>query len=395
MGNNTPTLNCTRTSASQITIPSTNEKNAVNTFEIYIQNLKSCDKYGNCEYTFKDTDFKLPSTIVTGLNTLADLIKKVGEGNISIDYYASASGSVSSHDCYAVQSLYCHGKFADGSCTNQTVLAQTSSSPNSGGPVNSGWKLLIKNIPLMLSSINTNSVCNGSGCGCVFSSYGGWSNTNIGIKAEVTINLISYCSQMGVDNLNTPLCFNYVSNYISKNGPNEQFTTALKNYCSRKFTGKGLDILNPGYNIDPNDSKLCACNMPDSDYNQFLQSVIKKYPDLNLGSIRPNCLVPACVTSPFKGTDLDGCPIPQCLNVVTFNGNDIQGNIAIDQKQECNNIVSGKGPNTPPPPNKTTSTSFFNKYKWWILLLVILLIIIIIVIVLMNKKENVSQTTTD
>lgn len=372
---------------------------ASSSFSIYSNNVLTCDSHGNGSVNFSANDFQIPNGILPGSPaTLQDLFLLIGAGNILINYYIQATGSVSSHDCWSTYTLYVQGTLGDGSFTNEIGVWATSNNPDSGSSVNSGWEILLTGADSIISSLSTHENCNGSGCGCAFESKGGWSNVSISLRTDVTVNLLDFCIGTGpnfVYNQND-LCYNYISDYITNTslGPTQPITSAMQNYCTQKFPNSGLDIFNLPATIDSRDYKLCACNMPDQLYQQFEQSIKGQFPNLNLGSIRPNCLLPACINSPFKNNELDNCPIPQCLEIVNINGSTISGPTTINQNQNCSKygIMGGTTPPSPPPsptPSQPTLNNFWSKYKWWIFaFLFIIIALLILVIILPGEHKN-------
>lgn len=387
------------------TINNTNNNNAINNFTIYKNNIFTCDSHGNGSYTFNPQDFSIPVGTISGSpSNLHDLYQMVGSNNISIDYYVSATGSVTGHDCWATFTLYASGILSNPSCTsnsNKISLHSTGGNPGGGGTVNSGWVPLMKNSIGILNSLQTHQECNGSGCGCNFTNYGGWNGIIISLKIDVTVNLYSYCTTDGTKNIHNDICYNYISNYIKAPalGPDQRITDYMKHYCNTTYPKGGLSIFNQPISIDQKDYNICACNMPDEYYQQFEQSIKGQFPTLNLGSIRPNCLLPACVTSTFKNNELDNCPLPQCLDIVNIsNSNFATNNVNINQNQNCQQYgIEKSGTSVPAPvpvPKPSpTSENFIKKHKWLIIgiILAIFMIAIIIIIITAFYSSDDSE----
>lgn len=326
-----------------------------NSFSIYKNNIYKCDSSGNGSYDISTVDLVIPAGAIPGAPaTLRDLAIKVGAANLSITYYAMATGSVSSHGCWCTYSLYVQGNLSDGSKTNYTNVWSTSGSPDQGGGVNSGWIVLLTNANSVINKIWSQEGSSGSGCGCAFESLGGWSDVSISLRIDVIVNLLDFCLGPGPNYMYkfNDMCYYYISDYITdkKLGPSQAITTALQNYCSQKYPNKGLSIFNLPATINKQDYQVCACNMPDIYYQEFEQSIKSQFPNLDLGSIRPNCLLPACINSPFKNNELDGCPIPQCLEIVNINDSNIVGPTTINQDQNCNKYGIPHAPGVPPSP---------------------------------------------
>lgn len=382
-------------------VANTSTNGATNTFSIYKNYIFTCNSHGVGSYTFNSQDLPIPAGTITGSPaTLQDLYQMVGPNNISIDYYVSALGSVSSHECWAVYTLYATAVISDPSCTsytNKVSLASTSDDPSSGAPVNSGWIPLIKNTVALIVSLQTHEESVGSGTGCKFESEGGWKTVSISLKIDVAVNLYNYCTLNGTKNIHTDMCYNYISDYIGIKGlgADQHITDYMKSYCITAYPKGGLSIFNEPLTIDQRDYNICGCNMPDQYYQQFEQSIKSQYPNLDLGSIRPNCLLPACVTSTFKNNELSGCPVPQCLDIVNINNSNIADNVNVSQKQKCNQIFNGgtptPGPSPSPSPGPTPSPStksFWEKYKWWILGIILVIIILTIVIMFVTTRSS-------
>jgi hypothetical protein len=164
----------------------------------------------------------------------------------------------------------------------------------------------------------------------------------------------------------------------------------MRDYCNRKYPNKGLSIFNQPVQIDKKDYEICACNMPEQDYDQFLTSLKKQFPKLDFGNIKPNCLLPACNISSFKPSNLDNCPVPQCLSIINVTDNNIAGPAVINSSVNCSKYgITGSGP-VPPTPEPVAEESFLQKYKIYIIgiLVIVLIIILIIVIIFIVKRKK-------
>ncbi len=331
---------------------------STNKFEIQINNALSPAANGSASTFFQPRALALPSNIPGAPATLQDLINLVGPNNISINYYASADGNVSQHDCEAQYTLNAYGRLADGTTTGYTALYTTGADAGSGGPVSTGWIPLITNTTSAITTFSTVETCvdntSGIGCSCRFESFGGWSRVGVSLLIQATVDLVAYCTASGTQNINSDLCYNYMSDYITANGATQEITDYMKAYCAAKYPTQGLSILNQPIQIDPKDYNICACNMNDEYYQTFEQSIKSQFPNLDLGSIRPNCLIPACVTSTFKNNELDNCPIPQCLQIVNINDSNIAGQTTVNQSQNCTQygITPSSPPGPPSPPSR-------------------------------------------
>lgn len=346
------------------------------TFTIYKNNVMKLDDDGDGEKKFKPTDLAIPNPPTGYPTTLPELATLVGVKNMSISYYVQATGSVSSHDCWASYTLSVQADMVKGSdpkSTNKIAIWSTDNNPGRGGAVASGWQALANNVSAIIDKLKSSEDCHGSGCWCAFESKGGWEKTNISLRIDVVVDLVGFCTTEGAENMHSTICFNYISDFITQNGPTQQISTYLANYCKAKFPKGGLSNFNDPKKGDHMDFQLCACNMPDSDYQGFLQSIRKSFPKINLGSIRPNCLLPACVTSPFKNSEIGKCDlIPQCLNVVTFRDNNIAGNVDVNQDQNCSSFGIDKGAGGSdatgvPTDDKTGGMGFVRRYRYLII----------------------------
>ena len=358
-------------------------------FSIYSNGILNPDSNGNGTVTINQSTLTVPQNVIPGApTTLADLTN-AGVA-LTLSYYIQATGSVSSHDCWATYTLYVSGTLPNSVNINKVAIAKTSNDPDRGGSVNSGWQPLITSTTGVIQTITSSSDCTGSGCGCAFQSKGGWKGVTIDLRIDVVADLLDYCTQG--QNISQDMCYNYISDYITSQGPSQAISTYLADYCANKYPNGNLSLFNDPSILGQKDYAICACNMPDQDYQQFYQSIDDKFPNLALGSIRANCLLPACVTSPFKSNELDGCPIPQCLEVVDINSSNIVGNVKINQSANCAQYGI-MGPPAPPgtvppmPPVPSTNGSFLGKYKWWILGIIVLMILIIILIIVFAKMK--------
>ena len=370
----------------------------VNTFEIYKNNIIKCDSHGNGQIVFSATDFPIPPGTITGLPDNVDsLVNLVGPNNIAISCYAAAKGSVADHDCEATWTLYVSGYLKDGTPISTTGIVSSSDDLDSGGPINTPWVPILSNGSSSPGIIKTMTQCSGSGCWCGFFIYGGWSNAVVSLKLVVTINLVNFCTTMGQNNIKSDLCYNFISDYINNQsfGPTQEISSYLKDYCARNYPNGNLSLFNVGSNMDPRDYYICACNMPDQDYKEFLQSISGQFSSLDLGSIAPNCLLPACKTSPFKGIQLDNCPVPECLLITNVNDSNISGPVTINQNANCSKIGI-KSPNSNSNANgpQSRTRKIIDKIKgvkWWVWMIVAIIIIIIIitiVLIVMNSRKN-------
>jgi hypothetical protein len=257
----------------------------------------------------------------------------------------------------------------DGTTTPSTAVVATSFDPGSGGPVNTDWVQFNYTGSSIITKISTDQICNesgGGGCGCTFEKKGGWSGVTISLLVDVNINMVSYCTTPNQLNMHNDICYNFMSDYIVNNGATQAITDYLSFYCATKYPNATLDLFNTQF--DQKDYNICACNLAQSNYDQFEQSIKSQFPSLDLGSIRPQCIFPPCVNSTFKGIELDNCPLPLCLQIVDIGQNNSAGNVTVNQNANCSQfgITNGSTP--------SQSSSKYSK--------VIIIIIAIIVLIL-------------
>lgn len=376
----------------------------------------NCDAHGNGNVNIPT--ISIPTNTINGIpNTLNELITTVGPDNIKISYYVLASGSVPDHECWGTYTLYIQGKLSDGTNTPQIAIANTNNDPKQGGNIYSGWQALAMNVSSLLLSLSSNEKCIGNGCGCPFDQKGGWSNVSVSLRIDVDVNLLNYCTISGTHNIYHNMCYNYLGNYLSNNDQtqtnqnqtqtteksNQQISSYLKEYCAQKYPNHNLSLFNDPQKMDPKDYQICACHMPDNNYVQFHESMIKHFPDLNLGTNSPNCLHPACYYSPFK-TD-EKCAIPSCMNNINVDNNNQVTYAQPNRDADCGSIGIPKPTQQPKPPithplshpPKVQVTDIIIQYKNWILglfLFILLLLIIILIISSTSSEPNVKNGTS-
>src|SRR5665811_762346 len=120
-------------------------------------------------------------------------------------------------------------------------------------------------------------------------------------------------------------CRDFFAKYIEVNGTFGRFDRSVGSYCQSKYIGFA-DLFNPG-EAPPSDVELCACHMQAELYRNFARDIFSFAPGISdeVGGVSfgiiDRCLVPACIISPFKHEPLPGkdCPIPQCINISSFN----------------------------------------------------------------------------
>ncbi|MEM0354230.1 MAG: hypothetical protein QXW79_01475 [Thermoplasmata archaeon] len=368
-------------------------------FTIYKNNILSLDNYGNSFINLRYYRFPTPPDLKLPYNYLDYLHSLVKPSHITLAYYVKATGEVAEHGCLATYTLYANAKLDDGTTINKIGIAQTSYYPNSGGPINTDWVDLGYRGSGLIVELSTNEDCSGTGCGCGFENiYGGWKNVAISLRIDVSVDLLDFCTTPGTQNIYRDMCYDFVSNYIVKYGATQQINDYLEQYCSRKYPNSDLSIFNTK-TMDKKDYNICACNMPQNNYDQFEENLMKHFPSLSLGSIRPQCLLPACIVSTFKNSKLNNCPVPQCFNLVDIDRSNIVGNVVINQSQDCSLYgIKGYSPVSPPtspyePPSSNflqKVIQFINEHRIPVIIsfLIIILVITAIIVLSMGKAKN-------
>ena len=168
-------------------------------------------------------------------------------------------------------------------------------------------------------------------------------------------------------------------NFVQNNGPTVEFDNGLKTYCAAKYKGFG-DLFGSSNEVDKD---LCACHMPEEQYQSFAQEIFKIFEGFGSIGLIDQCLVPRCASGGFKSTiTTKTCPLPACLNIVTFNndGTFDNSNVQINQNVDCANIKPVGGGNVPIPVNNT--------WIWIILAIIAAIIIFVIIITLLVKYKR-------
>lgn len=398
----------------------------VNSFDIYLNNLLQCDADGGDVIDpVLSTMIPLPANVVAlgAPSNLQQLVNLVGVNNVNISYFAQANGTVSGYNCNnCAYYLNVKGNW-DSTGSNSAIRDTTIYTTNSGGSqtISSPWVALPTNgTAVVMSKIRVSGEDNdSSACNVCTGTNDIWDNVQVSIKISVTVNLKNYCTIMGSNNIHSDACYYYMSDYMVANaGGDTAIQTYLFDYCNRNFHNDDLDIFNipPTLNtpnMDTKNANICACNMPQSEYTAYENSLLGQYPGMNLGTVKPNCIFPQCKMSTFQTIDLDQCPIPDCFQATIITDNIINGPVAVTNDADCTTVgVPPTGTPTGPPPagqqygcvsgacllgttDKTTyiyatkdactaacsantSTSFWSKYKWWIIVFLIILVLCIV-----------------
>lgn len=276
----------------------------------------------------------------------------------SCQIYLNVNGTAGSHNCACRYVLMASGSMSDGSTINSKEFAAVNDSVNisSGGnattfdgkwmPIQSYGTLVF---PTTITVTQTTNGRDGCWCGGFYNSddpTAGWNACQIGLKVVLTVQTVNWCTLPNTNNVGMDLCYNFLSDYNVNSwkvgvSPGQQITTAVQNYCQNKYPNATLQDLLPCTLKDTNDCNICACNMKQEDYQEYMISVTDQVSGTPPG-IMPNCLFPPCKQSTFIEANLDGCPGPDCINVVAMNSNDVQGNISINQNSGCSTYNTGQ-----------------------------------------------------
>jgi hypothetical protein len=194
-------------------------------------------------------------------------------------------------------------------------------------------------------------------------------------------NYLSYCFP---DLIRTnQVCQNFISDYIQNVGTSSDIDSSLNEYCARKYQGFG-DLFNNTNNLT--DQQLCACHMPQQQYDNYTQQLEQEFPGFTRLGIVDRCLLPQCASSSFKSTQTtQQCNVPQCINIASFsnNGTFDRSSVTINQSGDCANIVGGGGGGSQPPQQQTLTPTIIA-----IIILSIIIIIIIFIIIISNSQKT-------
>lgn len=271
---------------------------------------------------------------------LLQLQKLIGKHNMTISYSFNAFGEVSQYTCFKTLTLIGSLTLQDGTVTSSRDLVSTSGNLLRHKP-NSGWVSAGYIGPELATTLNTGHRCTGD-CWCGrFVEDGGFEEVHVSLRINVKIDMDKYCLAAGTNNIASDFCFTYMSDNVppydpktNKGGMVHDMEKYLKtDFCPRNVKN-GLDYFTDKNAKNPA-HKLCACNMADNDYKMFVQSIGEKFPSLSLGSVQAQCLLPACLGSVYKATTLNGCPTPQCFQVINISKSQLAGPVNISQNSDC------------------------------------------------------------
>jgi len=202
-------------------------------------------------------------------------------------------------------------------------------------------------------------------------------------------------------------CYDYFSTFIPAKGSDGSIDNSLTQYCTAEFSSFDSLFLAPA-----NQRNVCACHMPQSLYDNYIQSLFSAFPGYQAYSgLNERCFFFPCASSAFRTTDTQVCMVPQCVNVIGINDNGTFTNSNVNVTQtggDCENITGS----TAPPGTfqgggssgggSGSDESFWTKYRWYIIgaivIVVILLLIIIIVAVASGSgrsKQKKGLSTED
>lgn len=177
---------------------------------------------------------------------------------------------------------------------------------------------------------------------------------------------------------NSTVCQNFISDLIANVGPDARVDQGLNNYCQAKYKGFG-DL----FNGNPNqvDVQLCACHMPNQQYQNFEDQIDKDYPGLGNLGIEDRCLVPQCASSVYKSVQTGSiCNVPKCLIINSFNNNGTFDNSTVNVNTNAAGCADITGGNISP--------SSKDKDRIIIIAAVALLLLLIILIIIISVSAS-------
>jgi hypothetical protein len=150
----------------------------------------------------------------------------------------------------------------------------------------------------------------------------------------------------------TDACKIYAKQYMATNVSHPQYDKIFRNIC-KTLNVDASNYKNYTQGVDPQFDleikNMCACNLDDSIYNNFLDSFAAEIPTIkaaNFGSKK--CIFPECSTSEYKPTEILGyntCPSIDCINVTQIDNNGrIIGGLTITQTSDCPNLQDTRRP---------------------------------------------------
>lgn len=187
-------------------------------------------------------------------------------------------------------------------------------------------------------------------------------------------NYVTYClPPTGTAPVGTSqACQSYFADYIEQNGPNSKIDRGLASYCSSKY--KGFGDLFDDTNTNTVDKELCACHMPQAQYDAYANQLFGRFPQLGAFAGNKLCLVPRCQSSKYAAEPIPkgGCKTPRCLVITNFNNDGTFNNDDIN----INVDVPGCGPNDNNP----------GALSWeWIVAIAVVIVLFLVFIYLMTE----------
>lgn len=345
--------------------------------------------------------------------TVPALLTLVGANNVNINWYFAPNGTTTGHQCKALRYLAVKGYWqqdANGQTEYITVVEADQSLGGTASGDGTAWTAFQLNTHDIFRKLKCEADCDWSifsGCDCYNNMS--WEGLKLDLKMVVTVNIHNWCNSSDGTNYSNALCYNYMGDYIQTYGVDTDTTNAMQSYCQNKYPNDSLSIFNSVCTLPGGDCQVCACNMAQDNYDQFYQS-LEDQEQIDKGSLRSNCMLPACAGSIFKGIGLDGCPGPACINTVVVDDTNNAGNINIAQNATCitntnTGSSSGDDPdanttstttttNLPPDPNAVvvadgdTGLSWSTILFWSMVVFVIICVIVVVLLIVRHKKSQ-------
>lgn len=265
--------------------------------------------------------------------------------------YMNITGTAGSHGCVCKYALVSGGTMSDGTPIVQAEIGSVNPNVQAGGgnttSFDGTWVRIQKWDTLVYpTSVSvTQTTLDGGGCWCG-RFYGddpdeGWNSCVVGLQVVWQVQTLNWCTLPDTTNIGMDMCYNFLSNYNVaswKAGlpPGQQETTAVQEYCQRRYADKSLEDLYP-CTLPPKDCNICACNLNQEDYSEYMLSLEDEVVGTPPG-VMPNCLFPPCKQSAFIMNNLQGCQGPDCINVVSMDSNYISGGVTINQGNQCGDL---------------------------------------------------------
>jgi len=150
--------------------------------------------------------------------------------------------------------------------------------------------------------------------------------------------MANYCNVNAVSKLSLadPMCYNYMGGYASAYGMNDDIQNAVSGYCAAQYPNGTLDAFNEGCSLPGDDCNICACNLDQSNYQTYTDSLSDQIVILDSDAPQ-NCFLPACAASDYREK---ACPTDQCLSNVTVTAtNAVQPGVVVGNTGDCPQLV--------------------------------------------------------